>query len=207
TVNMTGSSGGTVSFSSNSVILADVEANIAPGTAPAKQAVTGGVYNSTPPMLSNTQTAAMQLNASGQHIVTDPNLEMGLAAGTAPSKAVAVGAQYISGGVTLSTTQTAALQANSTGQLIVTDPNLEMGLANGTAPSKAVAVGGQYNSSPLTLSTTQTSALQVDATGALYVNAHTDSIVPADPCQSRNVAKSSFLSNISSATTTPLVAV
>lgn len=65
TVNMTGSSGGTVSFSSNSVVLADVEANIAPGTAPAKAAVVGAVYNSAAPTLSNGQTAALQLDADG----------------------------------------------------------------------------------------------------------------------------------------------
>lgn len=64
-VNMTGATGGTVTFSSNSVILADVEANIAPGTAPAKQAVVGAVYNSTPPTLTNGQTAALQLDSDG----------------------------------------------------------------------------------------------------------------------------------------------
>lgn len=64
-VNMVGASGGTVTFSSNSVVLADVEANIAPGTAPAKQAVVGAVYNSTPPTLTNGQTAALQLDSDG----------------------------------------------------------------------------------------------------------------------------------------------
>jgi hypothetical protein len=64
-VNMTGSSGGTVTFSSNSVILADVEANIAPGTAPAKAAIVGGVYNSTPPTFTNGQTGGLQLDADG----------------------------------------------------------------------------------------------------------------------------------------------
>ncbi len=157
TVNMTGSSGGTVSFSSNSVVLADVEANIAPGTAPAKAAVVGAVYNSAAPTLSNGQTAALQENASGQ--------------------------------------------------LIVASANLEMAIAPGTAPAKAAAVGGVYNSAAPTLSNGQTAALQLDADGSLYVNLRDDTVTATDPCQSRNVAKSSAFQTISSATTTSLVPV
>lgn len=69
-VNLTGSSGGTVTFSSNSVVLADVEANIAPGTAPAKQAVVGAVYNATPPTFTDGQTGALQLDSDGSLAVT-----------------------------------------------------------------------------------------------------------------------------------------
>ncbi len=207
TVNMTGSSGGTVSFSSNSVVLADVEANIAPGTAPAKAAVVGGVYNSAAPTLSNGQTAALQENASGQLIVASANLDMAIAPGTAPAKAAAVGGVYNSAAPTMSNGQTAALQENASGQLIVASANLEMAIAPGTAPAKAAAVGGVYNSAAPTLSNGQTAALQLNADGSLNVNLRDDTVTATDPCQSRNVAKSSAFQSISSATTTSLVPV
>lgn len=41
------------------------DAAIAPGTAPAKAGVTAGVYNSTPPTLTNGQTAATQIDSDG----------------------------------------------------------------------------------------------------------------------------------------------
>lgn len=93
TVNLTGASGGTVTFSSNSVVLTDVEANIAPGTAPAKAAVVGAVYNSTPPTLTNGQTAGLQLDSQGGLIVNvnsdtstapDPCLSRGAIKSSAP---------------------------------------------------------------------------------------------------------------------------
>lgn len=43
----------------------NADAAIAPGTAPAKAIVTGGVYNSTPPTLTTGQTAATQIDADG----------------------------------------------------------------------------------------------------------------------------------------------
>jgi hypothetical protein len=257
TVNMTGSSGGTVSFSSNSVVLADVEANIAPGTAPAKAAIVGGVYNSALPTATNGQTVAIQLNASGEQLVASPNLEMAIAPGTAPAKALAVGGVYNSALPTATNGQTVAIQLNASGEQLVASPNLEMAIAPGTAPAKALAAGGVYNSaaptltngqtaalqlnasgqlitsttntegvitaataptkmqvsgavynsSPPSLSTGQSAALQLDNDGSLYMNLRDDTVVAADPCQSRNVAKSSVLSNIGSATTTALVAV
>jgi hypothetical protein len=207
TVNMTGSSGGTVSFSSNSVVLADVEANIAPGTAPAKAAIVGGVYNSALPTATNGQTVAIQLNASGEQLVASPNLEMAIAPGTAPAKALAAGGVYNSAAPTLTNGQTAALQLNASGQLITSTTNTEGVITAATAPTKMQVSGAVYNSSPPSLSTGQSAALQLDNDGSLYMNLRDDTVVAADPCQSRNVAKSSVLSNIGSATTTALVAV
>lgn len=155
TVNLVGASGGTVTFSSNSVVLTDVEANIAPGTAPAKAAVVGAVYNSSAPTLTNGQTAALQETASGQ--------------------------------------------------LTVSATNLEMGIAPGTAPAKALVAGGVYNSTPPTVTNGQTAALQIDNDGTLFVSVR-EFGNNQDPCESAAVKKSSVAVNISSATTTQLVA-
>ena len=54
----------TVSWSGQTVAT-NADASIGAGTAPSKALVAGGVYNSTPPTLTNGQTAALQLNASG----------------------------------------------------------------------------------------------------------------------------------------------
>jgi hypothetical protein len=136
-VNMTGSSGGTVTFSSNSVILADVEANIAPGTAPAKAAIIGGVYNLTPPTFTNGQTGGLQFSASGQTLVSASNLEAGIAPGTAPAKAIIGGGVYNSAAPTLTNGQTAALQMDPDGSLAVTVR--EFGQAQDPCGSPAVS--------------------------------------------------------------------
>jgi hypothetical protein len=207
TVNLVGASGGTVTFSSNSVVLTDVEANIAPGTAPAKQAVVGAVYNSVAPTLTNGQTAALQLNSSGQLITSTTNTEGVITAATAPPKMQVNGGVYNSAAPTLTNGQSAALQENASGQLIVANTNLEMGIAPGTAPAKAAAIGGVYNSTPPTLTNGQTAALQLDNDGSTYINLRDDTVVPLDPCQSRNVTKTSVFIAPSTATTTALVPV
>ena len=84
--------------------------------------------------------------------------------------------------------------------------NIEGTIAPGTAPSKMAAVGGVYNSTPPTATNGQALALQLDNDGTLYVNTRDDSVVAADPCASRSAVKSSVLVNITSATTTQLVA-
>lgn len=47
------------------LVATNADSSIAPGTAPAKAIVSGGVYNSTPPTLTNGQTAATQLDVDG----------------------------------------------------------------------------------------------------------------------------------------------
>ena len=206
TINMTGASGGTVTFSSNSVVLTDVEAAIAPGTAPAKAAVVGAVYNSAPPTLTNGQTAALQVNSSGQLITSTTNTEGVITAATAPTKMQVTGGVYNSAAPTPSNGQSMALQLNATGQQIVAATNLETSIAPGTAPAKALVAGGVYNSGGITLTTAQTSALQLDSDGSLAVTVR-EFGATQDPCQSAAVPKSSFYTTVSSATTTALVAV
>ena len=157
TVNLAGTPGGSVSYSAGSVVLTDAEGPIAPGTAPANALVAGGTYNSAAPTFTNGQSGSLQLNASGQLIVSDATTEGVITAAAAPTKMQAVGAVY-----------------------------------NSAAPS---------------LTTGQSAALQADSSGNLKVTTTADAVVAADPCQSRNVAKSSVLANISSAATTALVAV
>ena len=165
TINMTGASGGTVTFSSNSVILTDVEANIAPGTAPAKQAVVGGVYNSAAPTLTNGQTAALQENSAGQLIVANTNLEMGLAPGTAPAKAAAIGGVYNSTPPTLTNGQTAGLQLDAQGGLIV---NVNSDTSTATDP--CLSRGAVKSSVPFTItSATTTQLVALSGTKSIYV--------------------------------------
>jgi hypothetical protein len=47
------------------LVATNADSSVAPGTAPAKSLVTGGVYNATPPTLTNGQTAAHQLDVDG----------------------------------------------------------------------------------------------------------------------------------------------
>jgi hypothetical protein len=117
------------------------------------------------------------------------------------------GAVYNSAAPTLTTGQSAALQSNASGQLLVSDTGTEGVITAATAPTKMQAVGAVYNSAAPTLTTGQSAALQADSSGNLKVTATADAVVAADPCQSRNVAKSSVLAIISTATTTALVPV
>jgi hypothetical protein len=75
------------------LVATNADAAIAPGTAPAKSLVTGGVYNATPPTLTTGQTAAHQLDADGSLYTNSRDWTV---AGATP-------AHYLSGATTNST--------------------------------------------------------------------------------------------------------
>ena len=207
TINLAGTNGGSVSYSAGSVVLTDVEGGISPTTAPSNSAIVGGVYNTTPPTFTNTQAGALQVTSTGQLTIADTSTEGVITVAAAPPKMQVIGGVYNTTAPSPSNGQSVAIQLGSSGGLITDMGQTAATLAPGTAPAKMQIIGGLYNSTPPTVASGQTAALQIDSDGSLYVNTRDDTVVAADPCQSRSVAKSSTFATINTATTTQLVAI
>ena len=103
----------------------NIQGVIGAATAPASMALAGGVYNSTQPTLTTGQSAALQLDASG-------NLRVNVMAGGGggggtsssfgaafPTTGTAAGGEYLSSPPTLTSGQMVALQTNVNGSLKV----------------------------------------------------------------------------------------
>lgn len=147
----------------------------AAGTAAANSLLTGGVYNATPPTLTDGQQAASQMDASG-------NIKVNIAAG-ASSGAVAQGSSTSgqTGGLTQAATTTAApTYSNGTTNPLSTDTsgNLRVsvssavGLAQGSTTSGqtgSMIMGAVTTSSP-SYTTAQTSPLSLDTGGGLRIS-------------------------------------
>lgn len=113
----------------------------AAGTAAASALLTGGVYSSTPPTLTNGQQAAAQVSAAGRLLVdaaitgggdataANQTVVQGvIGAATAPTKMNVAGGVYNSSPLTLTNGQASAIQVDATGATKVTG-----GLAAGTS--------------------------------------------------------------------------
>jgi len=166
TVNLAGTNGGAVSYSAGSVVLTDVEATGSGngGAAPAKVAVIGGTYNSTPPTVTNTNAVSLQQDAAGRLIVTDPNVEVtGSGNGAAaPSKVAVIGGIYNSTPPTVTNTNAAALQLDADGSLYVN-------VRDFTVPNDPCQSPGATKSSAIVAITTATTTQLVALSGTKSV--------------------------------------
>jgi hypothetical protein len=143
----------------------------AAGTAATKSVLTGAVYNSALPALSDGQQAALQSTTAGRLLVTDDLVTGTKAAGTAATNSALVGAVYNSALPSPSNGQQVALQVDATSRLIVA-PDLVTGTkAAGTAASNSLLAGAVYNSSLPSLTNGQQAAVQADSSGRLIVAA------------------------------------
>jgi hypothetical protein len=159
---------------------------VSPGTAAGTSLLTGGVYNSTLPTLTNTQQASLQLDASGRLIV---DLGTSIPAGSATIGAVTqasgpwtmnltqIGGSSITLGqelmaasipVVIASNQSAIPVTQSTSPWIVQD-NADGSVNGGTAGTFSQLAGGIFNSTPLTLTNGQQSSLQLNSLGYLLV--------------------------------------
>lgn len=87
--------------------------------AQAPQTTVGGIYQATPPTLSDKQIAIEQIDVNGKKLVTT-SAETNTAPSTAPAKAVVAGALYNTIAPTFSDGQTGALRIDAKGRLIQT---------------------------------------------------------------------------------------
>jgi hypothetical protein len=164
----------------------------APGTASAFASLAGGIYNSTPPTLTNGQQASLQLDSSGRLLVDTSNTDdhnygavgantlrtaaqIGNATGAANFGAGTTTAQTLR--VVLPTDQT-AIPVTQSGAWTVTQgtsPWVTKDQSDGPVTPGAVAsfsslIGGQYNAALPTLTDGQQSAIQIDSSGRLLVS-------------------------------------
>lgn len=164
--------------------LTNITGTKAAGTAAANSALTGGVYNSTPPTLTNGQQAATQVSAAGRLLVdaaitgggdasaANQTVVQGvIGAATAPTKMEVAGAVYNSTPLTVTNGQSTALQSDANGYLKV-NVATATGVAQGSTTSGQTIspVGAAVTTSSPTYTTGQTSPLSLDTTGALRVN-------------------------------------
>jgi len=170
---------------------------VSPGTAASSSSLIGGVFNTTPPALTNTQQAALQLDSAGRLLV-DANVtfpydtnygvvgattlrtasEIGNATGGANFGAGATGAQtlrvaantYDGSGNAISSTSGALNVFATQGTSPWVTSDLADGSVNGgTAGTKSLLGGGIYNSTPLILTNGQQASLQLNSSGYLLV--------------------------------------
>ena len=150
----------------------------------------GGVYNSAPPTLTNTQTSAFQLDAQGNLKV---NVVTGGGGGGGGST-TQFGAAFATGGTAIGANYNGTMQSIGADGLNNLYVNLRTSIPFGTntigavtqagtwnvgitgvlplpnGASNAALQGGVYSSSPPTLTNGQQIPLQVDANGNLKVN-------------------------------------
>ena len=83
------------SGAATSALQSSVQGPVSPGTAASNSQLSGGVYNSTPPTLTNGQQASLQLDASGNlkvsGSVAQSNPSVGSTGSTAPTSATEIG--------------------------------------------------------------------------------------------------------------------
>lgn len=167
-----------------------------PGTAASYADLAAGIYNSTPPTLTNGQQSSLQLDSSG-------NLKVDLAT-SLPAGSNVIGAVTQSGGpwtsniteiggsalalgqttmsasipVTIASNQSAIPVTQSGSWTVavtqsttpwVTQDTSDGSVNGGTAGTTSTLAGGVYNSTPLTLTNGQQASLQLTASGALEV--------------------------------------
>ena len=158
----------------------------AAGTAAASALLTGGVYNSTPPTVTNGQQVALQLSAAGRLLV-DASITGGgdataanqtvvqgvIGAATAPTKMNAVGGVYNSTPLTLTNGQSSALQLDANGYLNV---NIKTGASSGAVSQGSTTSGqtgllmqGAVTTGQPSYTTAQTSPLSLTTAGLLRV--------------------------------------
>lgn len=122
---------------------------VAPGTAASNSDLAGGVFNSTPPTLTNGQQAALQLDAAGRLLVDVANggaalstsdlADGAVANGTAGTKSMLGGGIYLSSAPTLTSGNQNALMLDVNGNLKV---DLATSLPAGSAVIGAVTQSG-----------------------------------------------------------------
>lgn len=146
------------------VQLVAVTGTVAPGTAAASSLLTGAVYSSTLPTLTNGQQAALQVDASGRLIVDigassgELNVNLNQVGGTA----FALGQALMAGSLPV------AIASN---QSAIATTFLALGsAAGGTAGTQSDLAGGIYNTTLPTLTNGQQAALQLDSSGRLLVD-------------------------------------
>lgn len=150
-----------VSANNIGLVNTNSDTGIAAGTAPAKALVTAAVFNTALPTVTNGQTVALQVDASGRLItnssvtigglstganvigLVNTNADASIGAGTAPAKALIAGGVYNSSAPTPSTGQTLALQLDAAGRLITNAGSLALsGLLPSTNSIGAVYTAG-----------------------------------------------------------------
>ena len=169
---VTANQGGTWTVATNA------DAGVSPGTPPSKALVMAGVYNATPPVLTNGQSGAIQMDSNGRlgigniysctcTIATQPLDNGPVAPGTAATKSSLMGGQYNTSLPGLTNGQQAALQCDSSGRLIVTAASGNVIANQGSPPwsiditqiaGGAIALGQttMQNSLPVALASNQT---------------------------------------------------
>ena len=128
---------------------------IGAATAPTYMSLGGGVYNSTPPTLTNGQSAALQVNSSGALLVS------GGAGGTSssfssafPSTGTAAGAEYLSSPPSLTSGQMVPLQVTSAGSLHATVDNANTNGQTTMSGSSPVTIASDQSAVPASQSGT-----------------------------------------------------
>lgn len=154
----------------------------APGTAAASALLAGGVYNSTPPTLTNGQQCAFQFTSAGK-LMTDATFTGGdasaanqtvvqgvIGAATAPTKMNVGGGVYNSTPITLTNGQSSALQLDANGYLKVNVAS-QTGVAQGSTSSGQTVspIGVRTLSASPTDTTAQTNMPVADLKGSLIV--------------------------------------
>jgi hypothetical protein len=154
------------------------------GTAAANSLLAGGVYNSALPSLSTGNQAALQLTSSG--LLRADLASVNAVTVLTGAGAVGTGSARVAVGQDATTVAgSAAVVAVSVAPVTATNPAIVVDLRPDSPGIIALGQATKANSVPVTIASDQ------------YV----------DPCQSPNVAKSSAVIGITSATTTALVAV
>lgn len=158
----------------------------AAGTAAASALLTGGVYNSTPPTVTNGQQVALQLSAAGRLLVdaaitgggdataaNQTSVQAVIGAATAPTKMNAAGGVYNSTPLTLTNGQSSALQLDANGYLNV---NIKTGASSGAVSQGSTTSGqtgllmqGAVTTGQPSYTTAQTSPLSLTTAGLLRV--------------------------------------
>jgi hypothetical protein len=110
------------------LVATNADAAIAPGTAPAKAVIIGGVYTSANPAPTDGQTLALRTDANGSLAVNARDFVAamaGQAPGTAPASTVVTGAIYNSTAPTFTNGQTGAIRVDVKGRQIITQEKRE----------------------------------------------------------------------------------
>ncbi len=206
---------GTQAVSGTVTAVTNADINVAAGTASSKALLSGGVYNSATPTLTNGQTIALQTDVNGSLKVagTFTATPTGTQAVSGTVTNVPSGTQNVTGTVTLSS-QTVTIGATSVTQpvsgtvtlssntvtlnssTVTSVTNADINVGAGSASAKALLGGLVYNSTLPTMTAGQTVALQGDVNGALKVTQLQSTGIVA------SYATSAALANSSTATLT-----
>ena len=139
----------------------NTEGPVAPGTSATKSTLSGGVFNTVAPTLTNGQQAALQVNASGAQKVDGSGVTQPV------SGTFFQGTQPVSGTFFQATQPISAVALPlPAGAALATNQSSVIGTkAAGTAATNSLLNGGVYNATPPVLTDGQQAALQVDFNG------------------------------------------